>query len=221
MDLGHFATAGGSELTKIAERGWGADDDAARPGRRGAWRRGVWGGVETTDISGSATAMINASPWPTRWTDGPWSVCDRWRQRTDQDCGTRVGRRRSRGDKTMRSSRCDQRHRPSWCRRRSCWSRWQSAPRGGRARLAYGGNRGQGFFDAAWREAWAAWGGVGTTDIGGSATATINASPGNLVPAQAAGSRGGCNTRMIRGVAHGKSSYRSTDCMSEVLAVRR
>jgi hypothetical protein len=45
-DLGHFATAGGIELTKVQ------------------LRRAAWGqaGVETTDIGGSATAMINASP---------------------------------------------------------------------------------------------------------------------------------------------------------------
>ena len=29
MDLGHLGTAGGIELTKIAERGWGTADDAA------------------------------------------------------------------------------------------------------------------------------------------------------------------------------------------------
>jgi hypothetical protein len=31
-----------------------------------------------------------------RWTDRPWPLCYRWRHRTDQDCRTRVVRRRRR-----------------------------------------------------------------------------------------------------------------------------
>jgi hypothetical protein len=53
MDLGHFETAGGIEPTKIDERGWGAPTAPCGVGP---------GGVATTDIGGSATAMITATP---------------------------------------------------------------------------------------------------------------------------------------------------------------
>ena len=53
MDLGHFETAGGIKPTKIAERGWCVGDGAARR----------WAGrVATTDIGGSATGVVIATP---------------------------------------------------------------------------------------------------------------------------------------------------------------
>jgi hypothetical protein len=53
MDLGHFETARGIEPTKIAARaGAPHADDVARRGP---------GGLGTTDIGGSATAMIIAT----------------------------------------------------------------------------------------------------------------------------------------------------------------